>query len=138
MWEKWIEAATNPIGLAAFALFLAFAYLPARRHLEPVTSVMLYGLAFFALIGGLFLAYQTTAQTEDFSSSPAGVTLDNSPIDVSGESNVTINGTGLLLPNPLTKNLRVPSTGGVSMKDSPVQASDQSDVLIQGMVTVEE
>lgn len=61
---EWTKVVTQPLGLAGFALFLAFGYLAkatkddARRWLSPAAV----GLALIALVGGLLIAYRQVPQ----------------------------------------------------------------------------
>jgi hypothetical protein len=61
----WTKVVTEPLGLAGFALFLAFGALSRlkqeedRRWLRPMASLM----AVLALVGGLTLAYVKSAQS---------------------------------------------------------------------------
>jgi hypothetical protein len=57
----WIKVVTHPLGLAAFALFLVFAFLGNnRRSKRPAwLSTVAFGLSAVALVGGLTLAYRS-------------------------------------------------------------------------------
>ncbi len=67
--SEWVKVVTHPLGLAGFALFLAFGSLArAKRTRERrwlATTAMT--MAFIALVGGFFLAYN-------------GISKDSSPV----------------------------------------------------------
>jgi hypothetical protein len=56
----WMKVVTDPLGLAAFALFLVFTVLGRNRRSKRPTwlSPVAFGLAAVALVGGLVLAYR--------------------------------------------------------------------------------
>jgi hypothetical protein len=109
----WTKVVTHPLGLAAFALFLVFAFLGSNRRSKrpPWLSPVAFGLAAVALFGGLILAYwanessgqhpprQTISSIQQSAigsanSNVAGVTGDVS-VHVSEPSTQTDNGAAL-------------------------------------------
>lgn len=56
--HAWINAVTNPLGLAGFALFLVFTFLGRRKKKPEWIPIAAYGMAVIALVGGVFIAYR--------------------------------------------------------------------------------
>ena len=99
--EAWVNVVTNPLGMAAFALFLVFSVLTRttiakeRRWLAPV----FVGIAVIALLGGLALSYKNYhAEVVDNMVQPHDTTIsiqaethgDKSPVigTVGGDANI--------------------------------------------------
>ena len=64
--SEWSKVVTDPLGLAGFALFLVFGLFAKlkrrdeRRWLTPLAVLM----AVSALVGGIFLSYRKSSQTQ--------------------------------------------------------------------------
>ncbi len=63
--NAWIKVVTHPLGLAGFALFLAFSItakkIPARR--PAWLTPLFFAMACAALLGGLVLSYRQVNRT---------------------------------------------------------------------------
>lgn len=55
--NQWVKVATDPIGLAGFALFLVFSFLSNKGKKLPWLAKCGFAMACVALIGGLIVAY---------------------------------------------------------------------------------
>jgi hypothetical protein len=100
--SKWIDVITNPLGLAGFALFLAFTYLATRkRKTDEKTTMMLGGLALVALVGGLALAYRSTSNPAPASAEAAPSTevkVEGNRLNAEDHSQINIGNT--VSPSP--------------------------------------
>jgi hypothetical protein len=104
----WIKVVTDPLGLAAFALFLVFTFLGRNRRSKRPTwlSPVAFGLAAVALVGGLVLAYRTK---ESSGQHPPSQTISSIQQSAIGSANSNVAGV----------------TGNVSVRVS--QPSTQAD-----------
>jgi hypothetical protein len=114
----WTKVVTNPLGLAAFALFLVFTFLgSSRRSKQPRwLSPIAFGLAATALVGGLILAYRAGEPNREH---PSSQTI--SSIEQSATGSATSNVAGV--------------TGDVSVRISePGKAGENTGVLSEEAV----
>lgn len=79
--KEWIKAVENPLGLAAFALFLVFqilSYKAKRKRASGTESALLSGvffvMSFLALVGGIWLAHEDRATRQQNDKTTAATT----------------------------------------------------------------
>ena len=68
----WTKVVTDPLGLAGFALSLAFGVLSTRPGTPPWWPKAAAGLALVCIVGGLCLAYQKVGKSNPPAVATAG------------------------------------------------------------------
>lgn len=124
-WDKWIEVIQHPLGLAGFALFLVFIFLPkmSQKKNPPWLPKAAYTMALVALLSGIGLAFWQS-QTKESSDVPKAPTTTTAPAVPPTRTELETSGDKSPAVSHIEGDVKIDIGGG--NKDQPAAKSEQS------------